>query len=153
MFLFLFFFKQKTAYEMRISDWSSDVCSSDLTDRQNGGGQRPALRRSRGTTDDPPDQEIHYHGPGITQIYPLWPLSRLADKQISRHSFHRGTDKKRRCLTGAAQPAQRRPKPRDSRSRRARPGRTATTRFSAPPARLASAGRRPPRAPGPRSPD
>src|SRR3546814_8117109 len=27
---FLFFFKQKTAYEMRISDWSSDVCSSDL---------------------------------------------------------------------------------------------------------------------------
>src|SRR3546814_3010719 len=29
-----FFFKQKTAYEMRISDWSSDVCSSDL----NGGG-------------------------------------------------------------------------------------------------------------------
>src|SRR3546814_10595187 len=31
MFFFLFFFfKQKTAYEMRISDWSSDVCSSDL---------------------------------------------------------------------------------------------------------------------------
>src|SRR3546814_2163217 len=30
-FIFLFFFfKQKTAYEMRISDWSSDVCSSDL---------------------------------------------------------------------------------------------------------------------------
>src|SRR3546814_9410448 len=30
-FIFVFFFKQKTAYEMRISDWSSDVCSSDLT--------------------------------------------------------------------------------------------------------------------------
>src|SRR3546814_10512721 len=31
MFFFIFFFfKQKTAYEMRISDWSSDVCSSDL---------------------------------------------------------------------------------------------------------------------------
>src|SRR3546814_9270627 len=29
---FFFFFKQKTAYEMRISDWSSDVCSSDLVD-------------------------------------------------------------------------------------------------------------------------
>src|SRR3546814_4492143 len=27
---YIFFFKQKTAYEMRISDWSSDVCSSDL---------------------------------------------------------------------------------------------------------------------------
>src|SRR3546814_10317190 len=31
--MFFFFFKQKTAYEMRISDWSSDVCSSDLTIR------------------------------------------------------------------------------------------------------------------------
>src|SRR3546814_3267012 len=30
--VFVFFFKQKTAYEMRISDWSSDVCSSDLAD-------------------------------------------------------------------------------------------------------------------------
>src|SRR3546814_11873558 len=30
--LMFFFFKQKTAYEMRISDWSSDVCSSDLLD-------------------------------------------------------------------------------------------------------------------------
>src|SRR3546814_19640756 len=35
-----FFFKQKTAYEMRISDWSSDVCSSDLFDPH---GQRPAV--------------------------------------------------------------------------------------------------------------
>src|SRR3546814_10538337 len=31
--MLLFFFKQKTAYEMRISDWSSDVCSSDLNAR------------------------------------------------------------------------------------------------------------------------
>src|SRR3546814_5739466 len=31
VFVFFFLFKQKTAYEMRISDWSSDVCSSDLT--------------------------------------------------------------------------------------------------------------------------
>src|SRR3546814_3695140 len=30
MYVIFFFFKQKTAYEMRISDWSSDVCSSDL---------------------------------------------------------------------------------------------------------------------------
>src|SRR3546814_9620141 len=30
LFVGFFFFKQKTAYEMRISDWSSDVCSSDL---------------------------------------------------------------------------------------------------------------------------
>src|SRR3546814_3993367 len=30
LIIYFFFFKQKTAYEMRISDWSSDVCSSDL---------------------------------------------------------------------------------------------------------------------------
>src|SRR3546814_36716 len=35
---FFFFFKQKTAYEMRISDWSSDVCSSDLPARRGSGG-------------------------------------------------------------------------------------------------------------------
>src|SRR3546814_18179458 len=38
----IFFFKQKTAYEMRISDWSSDVCSSDLAARK-------ALRRQIAT--------------------------------------------------------------------------------------------------------
>src|SRR3546814_5363611 len=32
MIFYFFFFKQKTAYEMRISDWSSDVCSSDLAE-------------------------------------------------------------------------------------------------------------------------
>src|SRR3546814_2545199 len=42
--LFFFFFKQKTAYEMRISDWSSDVCSSDL--REN---HRVVSRFSLGT--------------------------------------------------------------------------------------------------------
>src|SRR3546814_15722236 len=36
---FFFFFKQKTAYEMRISDWSSDVCSSDLWPGGQGGGR------------------------------------------------------------------------------------------------------------------
>src|SRR3546814_17275195 len=46
-----FFFKQKTAYEMRISDWSSDVCSSDLkfTDRAKGflqSAQTVAIRMS-----------------------------------------------------------------------------------------------------------
>src|SRR3546814_5180115 len=40
--MFVFFFKQKTAYEMRISDWSSDVCSSDLR-IQFAGARRPEL--------------------------------------------------------------------------------------------------------------
>src|SRR3546814_8206819 len=51
---YFFFFKQKTAYEMRISDWSSDVCSSDLvddpgTDRSDGDCGResaPCTRRA-----------------------------------------------------------------------------------------------------------
>src|SRR3546814_8321919 len=36
-----FFFKQKTAYEMRISDWSSDVCSSELVQRRHRGAAQP----------------------------------------------------------------------------------------------------------------
>src|SRR3546814_10617899 len=47
-----FFFKQKTAYEMRISDWSSDVCSSDLLHRHarfaRAGGVERIERRARG---------------------------------------------------------------------------------------------------------
>src|SRR3546814_6462523 len=39
-----FFFKQKTAYEMRISDWSSDVCSSDLVEQQPEGHRQRRLR-------------------------------------------------------------------------------------------------------------
>src|SRR3546814_6926759 len=39
--LYIFFCKQKTAYEMRISDWSSDVCSSDLGDH---GAEHPGQR-------------------------------------------------------------------------------------------------------------
>src|SRR3546814_16304934 len=47
--ILFFFFKQKTAYEMRISDWSSDVCSSDLGARraQPGGRAQRAGRRRR----------------------------------------------------------------------------------------------------------
>src|SRR3546814_4418719 len=43
MCVFFFFFKHKTAYEMRISDWSSDVCSSDLV--QNA--KDPELRKAQ----------------------------------------------------------------------------------------------------------
>src|SRR3546814_17492615 len=56
-----FFFKQKTAYEMRISDWSSDVCSSDLLgkraiDRRLKAFDRPGrmIRRGRLAISAPP---------------------------------------------------------------------------------------------------
>src|SRR3546814_3137013 len=41
VYVLFFFFKQKTAYEMRISDWSSDVCSSDLRFRRRAFSQHP----------------------------------------------------------------------------------------------------------------
>src|SRR3546814_15842052 len=54
-----FFFKQKTAYEMRISDWSSDVCSSDLAPGP-GGDQR---HQQRGVDQDPRARD-----PGIAAV-------------------------------------------------------------------------------------
>src|SRR3546814_12293041 len=47
MVVFVFFFEQKTAYELRISDWSADVCSSDLVEnprRNRATGERGAQR-------------------------------------------------------------------------------------------------------------
>src|SRR3546814_8004594 len=58
LYLFFFFFKQKTAYELRIIDWISDVCSSDLPPRLQRHHRRrpgrvaspPAVRPRRSTT-------------------------------------------------------------------------------------------------------
>src|SRR3546814_8751678 len=46
-----FFFKQKTAYEMRISDWSSDVCSSDLLGERDEAAGRDIAERLVGPAD------------------------------------------------------------------------------------------------------
>src|SRR3546814_3721938 len=53
--VFVFFFKQKTAYEMRISDWSSDVCSSDLVGdrRLRHSGPMTAVDDPEGRLPDP----------------------------------------------------------------------------------------------------
>src|SRR3546814_19003785 len=68
--MIIFFFKQKTAYEMRISDWSSDLCSSDL---RLGHAGDPRLRRriiglpritgradDAGDRHDPPETHLHH---------------------------------------------------------------------------------------------
>src|SRR3546814_4982686 len=90
MFLFCFlFFKQKTAYEMRISDWSSDVCSSDLrrcrhsvvaffrhAQRITGLGKRTASearairprRRNRIRCIENAADHRHHVGPGRNQL-------------------------------------------------------------------------------------
>src|SRR3546814_4159075 len=59
LYIFFFFFKQKTAYEMRISDWSSDVCSSDLSGHEGRG--HALLDPARGETRISQSGD---HGPG-----------------------------------------------------------------------------------------
>ena len=46
MYVFFFFFKQKTAYEIGTGDWSSDVCSSDLDDSTGPGTHRTAWHKT-----------------------------------------------------------------------------------------------------------
>src|SRR3546814_8315219 len=75
-----FFFKQKTAYELRMSDWSSDVCSSDL---HVGAEQR---RR---------DQQQHEREPALIEAGPF-----AACLAVDRHA--------RRCRAVIPPPAQRR---------------------------------------------
>src|SRR3546814_16218293 len=66
-----FFFKQKTSYEMRISDWSSDVCSSDLGE--------VAVESQQRQVGDAADREP-------------WPGDRMAERALGsngRHAHHR----------------------------------------------------------------
>src|SRR3546814_5874933 len=81
MISIVFFFKQKTAYEMRISDWSSDVCSSDLRRPRTRG---PAGSRRRGpdmgtaslaSADEAPrfyDLDEHPHPEGHSTMLGFW---------------------------------------------------------------------------------
>src|SRR3546814_2183607 len=55
VFDMVFFFKQKTAYEMRISDWSSDVCSSDLTSTSSMAPQDERFHFPETGPSSPPD--------------------------------------------------------------------------------------------------
>src|SRR3546814_7460992 len=57
--LFVFCFKQKTAYEMRISDWSSDVCSSDLNPRSTATGLTHFLAGSWQSEAERPGTFLH----------------------------------------------------------------------------------------------
>src|SRR3546814_2134324 len=65
IFFVILFFKQKTAYEVRISDWSSDVCSSDLQqkeERGQDGAEYEALRANTLEELAPQDDEKLTHG-------------------------------------------------------------------------------------------
>src|SRR3546814_1570768 len=64
--LLVIFFKQKTAYEMRISDWSSDVCSSDLHDQADVSGGSQARDPVCGMSVDPAKTPHHADHAGMT---------------------------------------------------------------------------------------
>src|SRR3546814_9961132 len=68
----VFFCKQKTSYEMRISDWSSDVCSSDL--RQRDGGGRPAMAGLESHRNHAYLEIIYGKGMGFGRDQPLNPF-------------------------------------------------------------------------------
>src|SRR3546814_1273971 len=84
-FMLFFFFKQKTAYEMRISDWSSDVCSSDLADRQKPGPAGLGCLLN-------PRRSIPLHAPSWGRGCPLAIPCRCRSRQSE--PFHRPADRK-----------------------------------------------------------
>src|SRR3546814_19512438 len=83
-----FFFKQKTAYEMRISDWSSDVCSSDLSAGLGAGEGDPRrsitidhlLRMASGRYSDTPGNRtdpLYFGGSTVEETAVHWPLAHV----------------------------------------------------------------------------
>src|SRR3546814_6604024 len=101
-FICFFFFKQKTAYEMRISDWSSDVCSSDLrrisdteaklqVDRRPGldafGWRHPEIAIARDVIDRDSAVEIAEYQPSPT-----------AEAQLDRRAERARDIVARRCV-------------------------------------------------------
>src|SRR3546814_11621922 len=98
--LSFFLYKQKTAYEMRISDWCSDVCSSDLDrrGRRAAPGPRPGSAR-RGAGSRPGSRRGPWprpRGRGSSE------KSRVGEEWVSMYSFRRvlyPSKKKRHCLS------------------------------------------------------
>src|SRR3546814_3851574 len=98
---FLFFFKQKTAYEMRISDWSSDVCSSDLVDSAAlperfggvGGGRSFHRRGARRPPGPRPALPAPRGRHGVPELQSLSPSGR-ANQRDPRAPRRRPSDRK-----------------------------------------------------------
>src|SRR3546814_4167709 len=85
VWLVFFFFKQKTAYELRISDWSSDVCSSDLLSRiaeLQIGRLAKRLAERRLTLEVTPEALQWLADEGMDPAYGARPLRRLVQTAI-----------------------------------------------------------------------
>src|SRR3546814_17932281 len=113
LFRCFFFFKQKTAYEMRISDWSSDVCSSDLTARREqdmenrpafGFAQRSVvhvpLDRSQDVVTDRRSGAQLARDPAMGDETSQPESSRLEQGQCSAAQIGRSSCRERVCPTG-----------------------------------------------------
>src|SRR3546814_8196735 len=77
----VFFFKQKTAYEMRISDWSSDVCSSDLFE---DGAERLAIA----TVEAPPIVAVGGKAVALEYLPRDAKPEDIVDKRTANGKFH-----------------------------------------------------------------
>src|SRR3546814_5044233 len=99
--LVFFLFKQKTAYDMRISDWSSDVCSSDLLDLVPRDVDDVADRHERVERDPDREQELEQRQ---RRVEPEG-LERVRDVQREERSEERRVGKECGC-TGRSRRAQ-----------------------------------------------
>src|SRR3546814_16702699 len=94
----LFFFKQKTAYEMRISDWSSDVCSSDLHLFRRPGDRRYGRPRKFW---------VDCRQPGVAMALPD-PLGDRPSRLLARRVYRPGAARARRAAPGRNRSEERR---------------------------------------------
>src|SRR3546814_16004205 len=100
---FFFFFKQKTAYEMRISDWSSDVCSSDLRNPPETAAPRRAPAQEQtavAVRADPPNQTQ----PSSLPIHMVPPQGRSAKRalELNLHILGQAFENQRHQAIGSA---------------------------------------------------
>src|SRR3546814_1882335 len=82
----VFFFKQRTAYEMRISDWSSDVCSSDLPHACHTGGERRVGKFAvpRASLASQPDEPVGAASAASFLLPPLRRQGRVGERSEER---------------------------------------------------------------------
>src|SRR3546814_10810834 len=81
---YIFFFKQKTAYEMRISDWSSDVCSSDLDSTYEISDELNCLKREAALITQ--YKRLHEGGPLTNLAGGVGNLSGSSPFSLARHA-------------------------------------------------------------------
>src|SRR3546814_7236793 len=93
MQLIFFFFKQKTAYEMRIRDWSSDVCSSDLAEADSRHQRQRDDHRIAEPVMVPPDVQHDLEG---TDPEDQQGKADIVDGQLHPLGFHRAQQRQRR---------------------------------------------------------